>query len=115
MSTVRHWQNSRTDNGSERKKKIRELPDTVLTGSAVRIEAAKQTAAIDQKNYGRQIDLANKLKKILLDADPPEAEKQAYENRIGETGHGTGAGRSQISRTAQSRTDSRRRLSGNAA
>jgi TP901 family phage tail tape measure protein len=70
----------------ERKKKISELLKSVLTDRDVRIEATKEIADIDQKNYDRQIEQANKLKKILLDADPVEAEKQAYENRLRELG-----------------------------
>ncbi|MDR2086108.1 MAG: phage tail tape measure protein, partial [Dysgonamonadaceae bacterium] len=70
----------------ERKKKINDLLKTVLTDKDVRIEAQKQIADIDQKTLDRQIEQAKKLKKLLLDADPVEAEKQAYENRLRELG-----------------------------
>jgi hypothetical protein len=69
----------------DRKNKLNELLKTI-TDPSLRIDVLKQIADIDQKNYDRQINQANKLKKILLDADPIKAEKQAYENRLRELG-----------------------------
>ena len=69
----------------ERKKKLQELlDDNILTDKSLRIEADKEIAEIDAKNLDRQIQQANKIKKIILDADPAEAEKQSYENRLQE-------------------------------
>jgi TP901 family phage tail tape measure protein len=70
----------------DRKTEMDKLLKTVLTDKNVRIEAAKQIADIEQKKYDRQIEQAAKIKKLLLDADPIEAEKQAYENRLRELG-----------------------------
>jgi TP901 family phage tail tape measure protein len=70
----------------DRKNKLNELLKDVLTDKSVRLDAAKQIADIEQKNYDRKIQQAGKIKKILLDADPVEAEKQAYEARLRELG-----------------------------
>lgn len=57
-----------------------------LTDPSIRIDIAKQIADIESKNLDRQIQQANKIKKILLDADPIEQEKQSHENRLRELG-----------------------------
>lgn len=69
----------------DRKAKL-ELLKKELTDPSIRIDIAKQIADIDNKNFDRQIQQANKIKKILLDADPIEQEKQAYESRLRELG-----------------------------
>ena len=69
----------------ERKEKLQELlDDNILTDKSLRIEVDKEIAEIDAKNLDRQIQQANKIKKIILDADPAEAEKLSYENRLQE-------------------------------
>jgi len=70
----------------ERKKKIQELLKSGLTDPSVRIEASNQIAEIDKKNLERLIQQASKIKKILLEADPLEAERQSHENRLRELG-----------------------------
>ncbi|GHU79670.1 phage tail tape measure protein [Bacteroidia bacterium] len=70
---------------SDRKDKLNELLKSISDPS-LRIDIAKQIADIEQKHVERLIQQANKIKKILLDADPLEAEKQAYENRLRELG-----------------------------
>ena len=73
-----------------RKAKIAELLDVKkkghVTDLTLRLELQKQVSEIDKKNLDRQIDQNNKIKKILLDADPIKAEKESYDNRLRELG-----------------------------
>lgn len=74
------------DNYDElRKVKLTELLKTV-TDPGIKLELNKQLSEIDKKALDRQIKQNNDIKKILLDADPIEAERQAYENRLRELG-----------------------------
>lgn len=68
-----------------RKKKLKELAES-LTDPSVRIDILKQIADIDKKILDRQVDQANKIKKILLASDPIAAEKEAHDNRLREVG-----------------------------
>jgi len=70
---------------SQRKKKLQELLKTV-SDPGVKLEMNNQIAEIDKKALDRQIEQNNKIKKILLDADPIKAENQAYDNRLRELG-----------------------------
>jgi TP901 family phage tail tape measure protein len=72
-----------------RKAKMKELLEgsrqvKKITDAELRVDLATQIAAIDDKNLDRQITNMNKLKSILLDADPVAKEKQQYENRLRE-------------------------------
>ncbi len=71
---------------SDRKDKLQELLKTVISDKSIRIEVAKEIADIDAKNLERQVQQANKIKQIILSADPLEAEKQSYDNRLREVG-----------------------------
>lgn len=70
---------------SLRKEKLTELLKTV-TDPGVKLELNKQLVEIDKKALDRQIKQNNDIKKILLDADPIESERQAYDNRLRELG-----------------------------
>lgn len=71
----------------DRKKTISKLlEDKSITDAGARVDLSKQLADIEQKNYDRIIAQNEKVRKILLDADPVEAEKQAYANRLRELG-----------------------------
>jgi TP901 family phage tail tape measure protein len=72
-----------------RKTKMKELLEgskevKKITDANLRTDLATQIAGIDDKNLDRQIVNMNKLKSILLDADPVAKEKQQYENRLRE-------------------------------
>jgi hypothetical protein len=74
-----------------RKSKMKELLEgseevKKITDANLRVDLATQIAGIDEKNLDRQIANMNKLKSILLDADPIAKEKQQYENRLRELG-----------------------------
>jgi hypothetical protein len=69
----------------DRKDELQKLLATI-TDPSLRIELSKEIANIDEEALNRQIEQDNKLKKILLEADPVAAEKQAYENRLRELG-----------------------------
>lgn len=75
-------QNKFDDNRKDAIKKL--LADKSITDATIRLDLSKQLADIEQKNYDRIIAQNEKIKKILLDADPIEAEKQAYDNRLRE-------------------------------
>ncbi len=77
-------QNKFDDNRKDAIKKL--LADKSITDATIRLDLSKQLADIEQKNYDRIIAQNEKIKKILLDADPIEAEKQAYANRLRELG-----------------------------
>jgi hypothetical protein len=69
----------------QRKTKLKELLKST-TDPSLKIDVLKQIADIDEKNLDRQIKNAEKLKKIILDADPMKAEQEAYENQLRELG-----------------------------
>jgi len=62
------------------------MNDKSITDTSLRLDLSKKVGEIEKKSLDRTIDQQNKLKKILLDADPIEAEKQSYENRLKELG-----------------------------
>jgi len=68
-----------------RKKKLKELLKTI-TDPGLKLELNKQIAEIDKKALDRQIEQNNKIKKILLDADPIKSENESYNNRLRELG-----------------------------
>ncbi len=68
-----------------RRKKLNELLKTI-TDPGLKLELNKQIADIDKKALDRQIDQNKKIKKIILDADPIEQEKESHENRLRELG-----------------------------
>lgn len=70
---------------AKRKEKLQELQKTI-TDTSLRTDILKQIADIDKKILDRQIDQANKIKKIILASDPIEAEKEAHNNRLREIG-----------------------------
>lgn len=70
---------------AKRKDKLQELSKT-LTDTSVRIDILKQIADIDKKMLDRQVDQANKIKKIILASDPIASEKEAHNNRLREVG-----------------------------
>jgi len=70
---------------SLRKKKLQELLK-VITDPGLKLDLNKQIAEIDKKALDRQIEQNNKIKKILLDADPIKSENQSYSNRLRELG-----------------------------
>lgn len=57
-----------------------------ITDPSLRLELTNQIAEIDRKSLDRSIEHQKKLKKILLDSDPIESEKQQYEARLRELG-----------------------------
>ncbi|HEY6915157.1 MAG TPA: phage tail tape measure protein [Paludibacter sp.] len=62
------------------------LNDKSITDLSLRLELNQKIGEIEKRALDRTIDQQNKLRKILLDADPIEAEKQSYENRLKELG-----------------------------
>lgn len=73
-----------------RKQKLTDLLDVTkkghVTDKRLRVELAKDIAEIDKKKLDREIETQNKLKKIILDADPLRAENEAYDERLRELG-----------------------------
>lgn len=70
---------------SNRKKKLNELLKSI-TDPGLKLELSKQIAEIDKKSLDRQIDQTNKIKQMLLDADPIKQENESYDNRLRELG-----------------------------
>ena len=69
----------------ERKKSLQALLETVSDPS-LKLEIQNKIADIDKQDIDRRVDHLNKIKKILADADPKQAEKDAYANRLRELG-----------------------------
>lgn len=65
--------------------KLQELYDSISDPS-LKKDLLNQEAEINKKNLDRQIEQNEKIKKIILDADPRKAEMQDYENRLRDTG-----------------------------
>lgn len=57
-----------------------------ITDASVRADIDKQVSEIGKKGLEREIKRLSELKKIINEADPASAEKQAYENRLRELG-----------------------------
>ena len=70
---------------SKRKAKIEELLKTI-TNSTLRTELQKEIDEINGKSIDRQIEQNNKIKKILLSADPTKSESLSYDERLRELG-----------------------------
>lgn len=62
------------------------LEDKKITEKSVREEIEKQLTEIDAKSLDREIKRSAALKKIILDADPRQAEIERYENSLRELG-----------------------------
>jgi|GEM_PF-964438 len=69
----------------QRKEALEELLNSI-TDPDLRTDITKQIADINEGILDAQIKQNEKIKKIILDADPVKAEKLAYENRLRELG-----------------------------
>lgn len=89
LATEFDYQTALLDNQDEYdKQRIQAIEKlfATITDPSVRIEMAKKQAEINRDMLDRQIDVVSRIKKILLDADPVEKEKEEYKKRLQEVG-----------------------------
>ena len=89
LATEFDYQTALLDNQDEYDKQRIQAIDKLfatITDPSVRIEMSKKQAEINRDMLDRQIDVVSRIKKILLDADPVEKEKEEYKKRLQEVG-----------------------------
>lgn len=89
LATEFDYQTALLDNQDEYDKQRIQAIDKLfatITDPSVRIEMSKKQAEINRDILDRQIDVVSRIKKILLDADPVEKEKEEYKKRLQEVG-----------------------------
>ena len=89
LATEFDYQTALLDNQEEYDKQRIQAIDKLfatITDPSVRIEMSKKQAEINRDMLDRQIDVVSRIKKILLDADPVEKEKEEYKKRLQEVG-----------------------------